>query len=317
MPDFLQVPKGLVLPLVLPLGPDGSINWKMLERMLIEYIRRGVKAFFLASTTGRVHELNAQERGHLFIFVQGVCARNGGATLMVGCMDTCLDQMLRHFHAVVSRGCRMVVASPPWYARLSQYELANVNQSGVLDVFAKEAANKGASVVWYDHPHAGWMSTDMIAQLAEHPNSAGIKDSSREDRALILSPLIPYFAGHEVMARAALLGGASGIVSSLAHINPGLFQQLVKMIAVPDVVGHGFGAMTIQNVIGAGHQSFLDVSEPYGGAFSALMRYLEACIGLKLTHPWEGVVTVPSSSRELWRAPDLLPGVEPVWFGGE
>ena len=211
----------------------------------------------------------------------------------------------------------MVVASPPWYARLSQRELANDRKEGVLNVFAREAAHKGVSVVLYDIPsRAGsWLASETIVRLAEaHENIVAVKDSSGENRAE-LSEVLPYFTGREDQLLEAMQRGASGCVSSLAHISPQLFQRTIDLALTPEISGHRFDAQTLQSVISAGHQSFLDVSELHSGAFLPLMRYLEACIGLKLTHPWEGFVSVPSGSRELWRAPKLLPSIEPVWFG--
>lgn len=225
---------GVIPPMVTPLNADGSLDVAGTGRLVEHILAGGVQGLFLLGTTGEAPDLPYEIRREL---VRRVCAQVAGRVpVLVGITDTVFAESVRMAAFAQEQGASAVVAAPPYYFAAGQPEL--------VDYYTKLADAVPLPLYLYNMPSQVKVSiaVQTVVALAQHPNVAGLKDSSgnigyfnacryalrdRADFAILMGP-------EEAMGEAVLMG-ASGGVAGGANLFPQTFADLYAAAVAKDV----------------------------------------------------------------------------------
>jgi len=216
---------GIVPPVATPYDHDGQIDPQGLRAVLRHLIDGGVHGLFVLGSTSECVFLNAAQRA--LVIETAVQEAAGRVPVLVGVMDATTDHCIAHGRQALALGAQALVLTAPYYTR--------TNQAETLDHFRYVRDAVDLPVVAYDIPACVniKLARDTVNTLAREKVVVALKDSSGDEGGfrMLLQDLqdLPHFAlftGSEVVADAALLGGAHGIVPGLANVDPQGYVRL-------------------------------------------------------------------------------------------
>lgn len=225
--ELAQPIRGIIPPLVTPLTENGQIDFAGLERLLEHVLAGGVHGVFLLGSTGEGPSLHFDRRLEL---IQQACRIVDGRVPVLACIsDTILSQSIALSRAAADAGCDAVVAAPPYYFPLRQYELLTYFKQLVRDV--------PLPLVLYNMPAVVGLTIelDTVDRLIDQERVVGLKDSScdldyfhsllqltarRKDFSLMVGP-------EHLLSDTLSLGGSGGVTGG-ANILPRPFVALYE-----------------------------------------------------------------------------------------
>ena len=218
--------QGVVVPLVTPRAPDGSLDESAVIRLVDHIIRVGAFPFLLG-TTGENSVVPAAFKQRM---VQRVCEVYSDRTVIYGGISSeCIDDSIGFSKLYATYGVDFVVACLPCSYRLSTDEIRHYYES-----LAEESA---LPLILYNIPSITGMSIplEVISGLSEHPNIVGLKDSERDfERMTNMIEVFrdrvdfAYLCGWAAQSAAALRMGADGIVPSAGNLIPESYTGLYE-----------------------------------------------------------------------------------------
>lgn len=226
---------GIIPPMITPLRANDELDREGVERLTEHLIAGGVHGIFLLGTTGEAQNLSYRLRYEL---VEEVCHRVAGRVpVLVGITDTSFDESIRLAEHAARNGAAGAVAAPPYYYAPSQQEM--------IEYYTALADALPLPLYLYNMPSHVKVVFEpaTVKRLAEHPNIAGLKDSSanmtyfqtllylmrdRRDFALLVGP--------EELTGACVLMGAAGGVNGGANLFPELYVAMYDAATAHDIV---------------------------------------------------------------------------------
>lgn len=218
--------RGIIVPLVTPLNSHNSLDREGLHNLIEHVIAGSVSGIFILGTTGEAQHLNYHTRREL-IKLSGQLV--GGRTpLLVGISDTSLDEAVSLASIAAQEGATSVVATPPYYYQPGQAELIHFYRS-MADALP-------LPLYLYNMPSHVKVNIEpeTVLALAEHPNIAGLKDSSANgvyfQKLLYMfkgKPFSLFMGPEEITAEAVMMGGQGG-VNGGANLFPSLYTALYQ-----------------------------------------------------------------------------------------
>ena len=162
--------RGVVVPILTPLRPDGEVDVASLRRLTNYVIGGGVHGIWAAGTTGEFAALDEPARR---LVIETVVEEAAGRVPVIGNVSAPATRATIAA-AEALRDCPVtgVAATPPYYYSNTQDEL--------LDHF-RAIADRSAQPLWvYNIPSTVKVTVepDTIAALAADGTVAGVKDSS-------------------------------------------------------------------------------------------------------------------------------------------
>ena len=216
---------GIVPPVATPYDAQGQIDRQGLRKVLRHLIDGGVHGLFVLGSTSECVFLNPPQRALVVETALEVAA--GRVPVVAGSMDATTDHCIAHGLQAKALGAQALVLTAPYYTR--------TNQAETQDHFRYVRDAVDLPLLAYDIPVCVniKLSRETVNVLAREQVVVGLKDSSGDDgnfRMLLrdLQDLDDFamFTGSEVVADAALLGGARGVVPGLANVDPRGFVRL-------------------------------------------------------------------------------------------
>ncbi|HEY8449187.1 MAG TPA: 4-hydroxy-tetrahydrodipicolinate synthase [Bacillota bacterium] len=214
-PEFLR---GVYAPITTPFTDDGQLSTDNLERNIKMWLLSPLDGFVVLGSTGEFPLLTFDEK--LQVIEAAVNAAEERPVIAgTGCNSTAETVALTL--AAAERGADAVIVITPYYFRgamrpsaLEQHYTTIADQSPVPVLLYNFPQNTGVD-----------LSLELVAELAQHPNIVGIKDSGGD--MIKLGRLIDAVPeGFQVFTGAAplllhtlLLGGAGGILA-IANVAP-------------------------------------------------------------------------------------------------
>jgi 4-hydroxy-tetrahydrodipicolinate synthase len=227
---------GVLVPLVTPLLPDGTVDTDSLGRLLDFQLAAGVDGLLVVGSSGESVALSAAER--LRAAAHAVAHVGERAHVMLGVPTQGTLDAAAEAAALAGLGPDSLLVAAPAGLRLSDSELI-----GHFRTIARQA---DAPVVAYEVPSrvGSSLSPDLIAALAADGIIAGVKDSSGNltagrVMATATRPLDQFvrYTGSEELIDASLLAGYDGTIPGLANVFPRFHVELVRRAARQDWTG--------------------------------------------------------------------------------
>ena len=163
---------GIFPPITTPFYPDGKVYFKKLEANLERYSRTPVAGIVVLGSTGEAILLSDEERREVLKTARAASANH--KVLIAGTGIESALETLRLTEYAAELGYDIAMVRTPHYYK-SQMKPANM-----LAFYRTVADRSPLPVIVYNFPQAtGYdMPAELIIELAEHPNIAGIKESS-------------------------------------------------------------------------------------------------------------------------------------------
>lgn len=207
--------RGVIPALITPFTEDGAVDQNLFEKQ-VDYLRdAGVAGFFVSGTTSEGAYVSSDERD---LMVRMVQSRTGGDLLCcVAVIAPDTSSVLRGIDAVAPLKPDFISAVTPFYLGVSQADLSYH--------FRTIADHCPAPLILYNIPQNTHNRIELptILELAEHPNVAGIKDSSGDfptfQRGLLSTgdAQFTWIQGEDLLDAASMLMGARCIVTGLGN----------------------------------------------------------------------------------------------------
>jgi 4-hydroxy-tetrahydrodipicolinate synthase len=159
----------------------------------------------------------------------------GQVPVLAGAIDTTTVRTIEHAHRATSRGVDAIVATAPFYVRISRPELE------LHFRMIKSACD--VPLVAYDIPVAvhSKLDTSLVVELATDGVIQGLKDSSGDldgMRQVIVGTRgvagFSVLTGSELVVDCVMLMGADGAVPGLANVDPHGFAELYRTCRAGD-----------------------------------------------------------------------------------
>jgi 2-dehydro-3-deoxy-D-pentonate aldolase len=216
--------QGVVVPMVTPFTPDGSLDEPSLGQLVNFLLAGGVDGILVMGTTGEGIAISGGDRRR--IVEQTVAAAKGAIKIFAGIGNAHPDE-IDAGNDYLQVGVDALVLHP----------VAGMPPQKMLPWFQKVLDNLKGPLLLYNMPATTRVSIplDVIGQLAGHPHLAGIKDS--ENNPQRLNALLRDFGGNKKFSIFVGVGalmenglklGADGIVPSVGNLIPGVCHQLCE-----------------------------------------------------------------------------------------
>ncbi len=237
-----------ILPALATPFEGGEVALDLLRHNVSAYNAAPLGGYLVLGTTGEFPHLTEREK---LAAVEAVAAEAAEAPdrrpVLAGTGGLATEETVRFTREAARAGADAALVLPPFYYRPSMTDAA------LRYHFEKVAESSPVPVYLYNIPsHAGVsLSPDLVAALGDHPNIAGIKDSSGD--AALLSAYIrgapeewSVLAGAAALLLAGLLEGAAGAILGIAGVAPWECADLYRAARV----GRWEEAARLQGILG-------------------------------------------------------------------
>lgn len=207
--------------MVTPLTESGALDPDGAARLAVHLVSQGCDGLVLSGTTGESPTTTDAEKAALVTAVREAVGDRAALVAGVGTADTrhTVDLAL----AAEKAGADGLLVVAPYYSRPPQ--------DAVEAHFREVADASGLPVMLYDIPgRTGTrVEPDTVARLAEHPRIVAVKDCSYDllgTQKVLSRTDLAYYAGCDEQVLALYALGATGCVSTVANVVPGLFPAV-------------------------------------------------------------------------------------------
>ena len=216
--------QGILAPIPTPFSGD-SVDVAALERNLVSWMASELTGIVVLGTNGEAAHVDDDEAARIIEVARQRVPE--GRTLVAGVARESTRATIAAAKRAGMLGVDAVLVRPPSFFR------AILTLDDLRDHFRAIADASPVPVLLYNFPGVFGvnLSADLVAHLAEHPNIAGIKESS--GNVLQVSELVratgPEFqvvVGSAQTFYASLCVGAVGGVLALACVQPALCTEL-------------------------------------------------------------------------------------------
>ncbi len=215
---------GVVVPMITPLNADLTVDVVAVERIMHLFAQNNIHPLVLG-TTGESSSIGEKESYRLVD--AAVKAKATGQIVYAGLVSNQVQSLIERGNKYIAMRADCVVATLPSYYTLTPSQMA---------LFYTTLADKiNGAVMMYNIKATTQMSIplDVVAELSQHPNIWGLKDSERD--AERMKECIEtyknrtdfsYFCGWGAQSFGSLQLGADGIVPSTGNLVPEMYGKL-------------------------------------------------------------------------------------------
>jgi 4-hydroxy-2-oxoglutarate aldolase len=163
---------GILPPVTTPFYPDGNVYFKKLESNVERYSRTPCAGIVVLGSTGEAILLSDQERRDVLKSAREAAAPSKVLIAGTGIESAIETLRLTEYAAELGYDIAMV-RTPHYYKKQMQ-------AASILAFYRTVADRSALPVIIYNFPQAtGYdIPTELVIELAEHPNLIGIKESS-------------------------------------------------------------------------------------------------------------------------------------------
>jgi len=218
--------QGIIVPNLVPLREDGSINETELRRLVDFLIQGGVTGIYPNGSTGEFTRFSYEER----LFITRIIAEQsrGRLTIIAGAAEANTKTILETCAYYKDLGCHAAVLCGPYYYKLSE--------ESIYQHFAEVAERSPIDIMLYNIPQfSNEIPFEVVKRLAfAYERIVGIKDSSGD--LVRLSHLMneiwqqrPDFCiltGTEEIFLSSLVAGVDGGTIATAGVLPEVVMAL-------------------------------------------------------------------------------------------
>ncbi|MDR1060366.1 MAG: 4-hydroxy-tetrahydrodipicolinate synthase [Clostridiales bacterium] len=216
--------KGIIAAAVTPMTAAQEIDYPGISRLCAHLFDNGIRAVFAVGTTGEGYAMSTEEKAEATRAWADAIGGRGDLYVGVGMPGT-LD-VLRMLEAVRDIPAKAYSVVTPYFVAPTQ-EMLIAHYRRIADAAT-------LPVVLYNIPFRTGVALEpeTVARLAEHPNIAGIKDSSgdigniKRYIALTKGQDFSVLSGSDNLILDCLLEGGTGAIAATTNIAPQILSAL-------------------------------------------------------------------------------------------
>lgn len=212
--------QGIFPAIATPFDNKGDIYKIKVQHNIERWNLTDLGGYVVCGSTGEAALLSAEERLQLFEMVAK--AATSGKTLIAGTSAESVRETVRLTNAAADMGYKAALVLPPHY-----YRAAFSKPETQMLFFRAVADQAKIPILLYHFPQVSGieMTPETVATLAQHPNIAGMKDSSGNlegtKKFLAAAPKeFQVMTGSANTLAGSLAAGCSGAVLALANALP-------------------------------------------------------------------------------------------------
>ena len=209
--------------LVTPFTSSGALDEAAFEKLVDWQIEQGTHGLVPVGTTGESPTLSHEE--HDRVVEMCVKTANGRVPVIAGAGSNSTAEAVRLSRHAEAVGADAVLIVSPYYNKPTQ--------AGLKAHFTAVADAVSIPVIIYDIPGRSIvrLEDEVLAELAQHPNIAGIKDATadcgRPTRLLnLIGNQFCQLSGEDATVLPYLAAGGQGCISVVSNIAPALCAEL-------------------------------------------------------------------------------------------
>jgi len=269
--------KGILLPTTTPFDLDGHISVPAITSNIQAWRARGVIGFVVLGSTGeRVH---LDEREYLEVIEVSRAATD--SVLIAGAGQQSTVNTIKEIKNAAQAGAEAVLVITPYFYRPA------ITQETLVNYYTAVADAAPVPVLLYSMPPLTGIKIEpeTVARLSEHPNIAGVKDSSNDvagfRRTIELCPRdFAVMTGNGTVLLDALRAGATGGILAVGCVVPDVCVEIFRLFSAGEIeraeelqeeLTPLAAAVTTKYGIG-GLKAALDFAGYRGGAVRAPLR---------------------------------------------
>lgn len=215
---------GIIPPVVTPFTKSGELDLSALQAT-IQWLEPQVNGFLILGSNGEVPYLTEAERTRVLEAAREVVP--AGKPFIAGTGGEATAQVIERSNLAAKIGADAVLVIAPFYNRGSM-------TPSVLETHFRAVADACPVPVYvYNIPQVSGIahSPAWMAQISQHANIAGVKDSSGDimtltETARVVKTDFNVLTGNAPTLLPALSVGAQGAILAAANVIPGIFGKL-------------------------------------------------------------------------------------------
>jgi dihydrodipicolinate synthase/N-acetylneuraminate lyase len=219
--------KGILLPTTTPFDQNGQISTSDIRSNITEWNARGVIGFVVLGSTGeRVH---LDEREYLESIEVSRSVVTSDSTLIVGAGQQSTISTIKEIKNAARAGADAVLVITPYFYRTA------ITQETLIDYYTAVADAVPIPVFLYSMPPLTSIKIEpeTVARLSEHPNIAGVKDSSSDVAGFsktvsLCSREFAVMTGNGTVLLDALHAGATGAILAVGCVVPEVCVEIFR-----------------------------------------------------------------------------------------
>lgn len=234
MTGFLR---GCATAMVTPFTADG-INFQAFGEMLEYQIQNGVSALVILGTTGEPATMTEEEKEAVIRFA--VEKVKGRTKVIVGTGSNCTEKAVSAGKRAQELGADGLLAVTPYYNKCTQ--------KGLVAYYKAICDAVSVPVICYNVPSRTGVNIipDTMAQIAEIPNIAGIKEASGNmEQVLETMRLIrgkcDLYSGEDALNFPILAVGGTAVISVVSNLAPQGVVRLCNAVLNHDYEAAAYG----------------------------------------------------------------------------
>lgn len=206
-----------------------------MQSNIAQWLPTGVHGLLIFGSTGEFPYVEDDERRAIMQAARAAIPAQ--VQMLAGCGAESTQRTLRYLDWAAEDGAEAaLVVTPVYYTR--------GKTAAQRQYFLDLAENSPIPVLLYSvSPFTAYdMPVDLILELAQHPNIAGIKDSSGDLKRAVMqanagAPDFAFISGNPNLAFPALAMGAAGSITAFGNIIPELFVGIWQAVQAGDMRG--------------------------------------------------------------------------------
>ena len=224
--------KGIIPAMVTPLDDQEELDEAALRHLVNYLIERGVHGLFPVGSQGEFYAFSPEEKKRVWEIV--VEEASGRVPVCAGTGAITTRQVIELNKIAEKAGVNAVSVLTPFFIHPTEAEL--------YDHYAAIAEATSLPILLYNNPGRTGVnfSASFVARLGEHPNIAGIKDSSG-DLTLTIEMVrqtdddFTVLMGRDSLIFAGLQHGIKGAIAATANVAPALVVEIYEAFQEGDL----------------------------------------------------------------------------------
>jgi len=219
---------GVIPALVTPFTDDGkNVDEERFRRLISHLMGLGVTGLVPCGTTGEFQNLSEPERRRVVEIA--IDEANGRTPVIAGTGASGTDLAIEKTKHAKDAGADAAIIVTPYY-----HKPAN---RGLYEHYRRIAEAVDIPIVLYNIPQATGVQLpwQIVEDLVDIPNIAGLKDSSGELRYILtvlekVGDRLPIMCGHDEVVLPALAAGCAGVISASSNVFPDHHLRILKAV---------------------------------------------------------------------------------------
>lgn len=213
---------GSMVALVTPMHENGAVDEAAFKRLVAWHLEVGTDALVVLGTTGEAAALTRHEKE--WLVKTTISMAQGKCPVIVGAGSNVTQHTIDLAQEAVSWGADALLVVTPYYNRPTQ--------TGLIRHYQAVAESVSTPIILYNVP--GRTGCDLLPktaiELAQIDHVVAIKEATGElwrvSQILRGTDQLAVLSGDDATAAAAIMLGATGVISVVANVAPALMKQL-------------------------------------------------------------------------------------------